>query len=449
MNFLDTTFSVKSEEEIMSLEANINEDGFEDARERTILVGLDSDLSEGWDMEETMIELKSLVETAGGVVVAEVVQRRQRPDPAYFIGKGKAKEVEIMRQISNATLIVFNDELSPAQVRNLEENINGKVIDRTQLILDIFAQRAQTAEGKLQVELALLQYLLPRLSGKGLELSRLGGGSGIGTRRGPGETKLEVDKRVIKTQIASIREQLEEVKKRRGVQRSRRVESNIPVISLVGYTNAGKSSLLNKLTGSDVFVEDKLFATLDPVTRRIELPNNQEALLTDTVGFIQKLPHQVVAAFRATLEEVSEADALIHVVDSQHPKAEEHCAAVYAVLRELNAASKPIITVFNKMDLEGADAMATKLAHEYPLSVCVSTLTGWGIDKLLVKIEEILSEKRRIIEVLLPYGNSMISMIHDNGKVLNQSFVQEGVLIKAEVDKMLADRIDRSIEQNK
>uniref|UniRef100_UPI0037DDE084 GTPase HflX n=1 Tax=Methanomethylophilus alvi TaxID=1291540 RepID=UPI0037DDE084 len=252
---MDTTFSV----------AERDDDGTVEGRERVILIGLDTSVTSGWDMEETMEELESLVDTAGGVVVGQVIQRRQKPDPAYFIGKGKAEEVELMREAFEAELIVFNDELGPAQQRNLESVINAKVIDRTQLILDIFAQRAETAEGKLQVELAQLQYLLPRLTGKGTVLSRLGGG--IGTR-GPGETKLEMDKRVIRGRIADIKEQIEDVRKRRGVQRSKRQEANIPVLSLVGYTNAGKSSLLNKVTGADVFVEDKLFATLDPVTRK-------------------------------------------------------------------------------------------------------------------------------------------------------------------------------------
>ena len=408
---------------------------------RVILIGLDTSVTSGWDMEETMEELESLVDTAGGVVVGQVIQRRQKPDPAYFIGKGKAEEVELMREAFEAELIVFNDELGPAQQRNLESVINAKVIDRTQLILDIFAQRAETAEGKLQVELAQLQYLLPRLTGKGTVLSRLGGG--IGTR-GPGETKLEMDKRVIRGRIADIKEQIEDVRKRRGVQRSKRQEANIPVLSLVGYTNAGKSSLLNKVTGADVFVEDKLFATLDPVTRKIELPNQQEVLMTDTVGFIQKLPHHLVAAFRATLEEISESDVLLHVVDASHPKAEEHCEAVFEVLKDLNVNDKPIVTVLNKVDVEESAPMVTRLEHVYPVSVAVSTVTGEGIDKLLSTVQEILSQRRVTVEMLFAYGDPMISLIHSNGKVLNESYVESGVIIKAELDKAVAGKVRKS-----
>ncbi len=428
---MDTTFSV----------AERDDDGTVEGRERVILIGLDTSVTSGWDMEETMEELESLVDTAGGVVVGQVIQRRQKPDPAYFIGKGKAEEVELMREAFEAELIVFNDELGPAQQRNLESVINAKVIDRTQLILDIFAQRAETAEGKLQVELAQLQYLLPRLTGKGTVLSRLGGG--IGTR-GPGETKLEMDKRVIRGRIADIKEQIEDVRKRRGVQRSKRQEANIPVLSLVGYTNAGKSSLLNKVTGADVFVEDKLFATLDPVTRKIELPNQQEVLMTDTVGFIQKLPHHLVAAFRATLEEISESDVLLHVVDASHPKAEEHCEAVFEVLKDLNVNDKPIVTVLNKVDVEESAPMVTRLEHVYPVSVAVSTVTGEGIDKLLSTVQEILSQRRVTVEMLFAYGDPMISLIHSNGKVLNESYVESGVIIKAELDKAVAGKVRKS-----
>ena len=429
---MDTKFSINPIEDEVDAQ---------DLRERTILIGLDSSLTNGWDIDETMEELANLVDTAGGIVVSQIIQKRQKPDPAYFIGKGKAEEVEMMRKATDSVLVVFNDELSPAQVRNLESVIECKVIDRTQLILDIFAQRAESAEGKLQVELALMQYLLPRLSGRGAEMSRLGGGGGIGTRRGPGETKLEVDRRVIKNQINVIKEQLEEVKKRREVQRSKRQDSNVPVISLVGYTNAGKSSLLKVLTGADVFVEDKLFATLDPITRRMELENNQEVLFTDTVGFIQKLPHQVVAAFRATLEEVIESDVLLHVVDASHPKAEEHCTAVYEVLKELGANNKEIITVFNKIDKEGAVAMATRLSNIYPVNASISTVTGEGMDKLLLLVQEVLSQRRKVIEGLFAYGDPLISAIHDNGRVISQSYVENGVIIRAEVDNALAGKI--------
>ena len=428
---MDTTISVVEQEDSL----------LNDKIERVILIGLDTSLTSGWDIDETMVELESLVDTAGGTVVGQVVQKRLKPDPAFFIGKGKAEEVELMRENFNADLIVFNDELGPAQQRNLESVINAKVIDRTQLILDIFAQRAETAEGKLQVELAQLQYLMPRLMGKGTILSRLGGG--IGTR-GPGETKLEMDKRVIRERISDIKEQIEEVRKRRGIQRNKRQEANIPVLSLVGYTNAGKSSLLNKVTGSDVFVENKLFATLDPVTRKIELENQQEVLMTDTVGFIQKLPHHLVAAFRATLEEISESDILLHVVDTSHPKAEEHCEAVFEVLKDLDVEEKPVITVLNKVDLEDSAPMVTRLEHIYPLSVAVSTVTGAGIDKLLSIVQEILSQRREIIEMLFSYGDPMVSLIHSNGRILKETYIASGVIIKAELDKAIAGKVRKS-----
>ena len=383
-------------------------DGSDGSAERAARVGLDTSSATGWDVEESLEELARLVDTAGGVVVGRVIQRKQKPDPAHFIGAGKAEEISLMAKAVGADLVVFDDELTPVQQRNLEEVIEARVIDRTQLILDIFAQRAATREGKLQVELAQLQYWLPRLTGKGAELSRLGGG--IGTR-GPGETKLEIDRRTIRSRIASIKRQLETVRQRRGTQRRRRREAEMPVVAMVGYTNAGKSSLLKALPGADAYIEDKLFATLDTTTRRFTLPGGQAVLLTDTVGFIQKLPHQLIMAFRATLEEVTEADVLLHVVDASHPKAAEHCRAVFEVLEELEASEHPTITAFNKVDLPGAQAAVDMLKAEYPRSLAVSALTGTGLQELAEFIEAELAPRRVRMEVALPYDDPLISTI--------------------------------------
>ncbi|HOG53179.1 MAG TPA: GTPase HflX, partial [Bacillota bacterium] len=289
----------------------------ESGLERVIIAAVDFneggyEANAGFDQDESMLELAELIKTVDGVVVGQVMQKRQKPDPAYYIGSGKAEEIAVMCEGLDADTVVFDDELTPGQHAKLEKVIGRKVIDRTQVILDIFARRASTAEGKLQVELAQLEYLLPRLVGSREALSRLGGG--IGTR-GPGETKLETDRRVIRRKIRDVKEKIEQIRSRRQIQRSSRKENEIPVASLVGYTNAGKSSLMNLMTGASVLVEDKLFATLDPTTRKLALPNNQEMLVTDTVGFIRKIPHHLVVAFRATLEETMEADMLIHVVD--------------------------------------------------------------------------------------------------------------------------------------
>ena len=318
------------------------------AAEKTILVGMDwGQIKGGWTAEDSLEELKQLADTAGAVVVNRFIQRRAKPDPAFFIGKGKVQELALYAQQENIDLCIFDDELTPVQQRNLELSLGVKIIDRTALILDIFAQRAHSREGKLQVELAQMRYRLPRLSGKGTELSRLGGG--IGTR-GPGETKLEVDRRRVRTRINDIEKELALVLQQRQQQRQRRKDNEVPLIALVGYTNAGKSTLLNALTDAGVLAENKLFATLDPTTRSVTLPDGETILFSDTVGFIQKLPHQLVAAFRATLEEVVEADLLLHVVDASHSQREAQEQAVYEVLKELKVAEKPMLLVFNKAD---------------------------------------------------------------------------------------------------
>ena len=415
--------------------------GSGDNMERAVLVGLETAAPSAWNIDDSIGELAHLTETAGAAVVATVIQKKGKPDPAYYVGEGKAREIEMVRSATEANLVIFDDELTPAQQRNLEEIIEGRIIDRTELILDIFAQRAATSEGKLQVELAQLNYMLPRLAGRGTEMSRLGGG--IGTR-GPGETRLEADRRTIRNRISSITRELETVRQRRTVQRQKRRDADLPLVALVGYTNAGKSSLLNTLTGAEVPVEDKLFATLDPTTRRYTLPDGQALLLTDTVGFIQKLPHHLIMAFRATMEEVVDADMLLHVVDASHPQAVEHCEAVFDVLREIDAADHPVITVLNKSDLPESGPMIERLHHAYPKSVAVSAVTGDGLDDLAEMISEELSSWRVRIEELVPYGDPVLGLIRARGRIISEVYREDGVAIVAEVDRMVAGQVRKA-----
>ncbi len=324
--------------------------------------------------------------------------------------------------------MIFDDELSPAQQRNLEQTLGTKVLDRTALILDIFAQRARTHEGKLQVELAQLKYNLPRLGGQGLVLSRLGGG--IGTR-GPGETKLEVDRRRIRERISEIEREIEQIRRHRDLHRQRRLAARIPAVAMVGYTNAGKSTLLNALTAADVLAEDKLFATLDPTTRKVTLPGGQEALLTDTVGFIQKLPHQLVAAFRATLEEVVQADLLLHVIDASHPRCQEQSDAVFRVLDELGAADKPVIPVYNKIDRLDNPHFKERLLR-LPDSVAISALGGAGITDLLERIRAFFRRRRIDVVLLIPYSDSgVLARLYDRGAVNAAEYTEGGISVHA------------------
>jgi GTP-binding protein HflX len=328
-----------------------------------------------------LVELEALAKTAGAESAGEIVQSRDKPDVRYYIGEGKVAELKAACASANADIVIFNCDLSPSQVRNLQAELRIKVIDRAGLILDIFAQHAHTKEGKLQVELAQDNYTLTHLSGKGIELSRLGGG--IGTR-GPGETKLEMDRRRIRNRISQLKKELEEVRNHRSIRRERRRQSKVPVAAIVGYTNAGKSTLLNILTKAGVVAEDKLFATLDPVTRILKMPDKKEILLTDTVGFISDLPHGFIEAFRATLEEVTEADLLIHIVDISHPNFIEQINSTYKVLEELSAITKPILTVFNKLDRYIGDSKV--LLNKYSPAVAISALKGTGIKELVDKI---------------------------------------------------------------
>jgi GTP-binding protein HflX len=360
-------------------------------KEKAFLVGIDSKSSaDNWSIDSSLEELSYLAETAGAAVVGRLAQKLGRPSPTYYLGKGKLEELIKLREQTPYSVVIFNDELLPRQQRNLEEALEVKVIDRTALILDIFARRAQTREGQLQVELAQHQYLLPRLAGQWSHLERLGGG--IGTR-GPGESQLETDRRLIRRRIQRLQSQIEAVRRHRALYRQKRRQSRIPVVALVGYTNAGKSTLLNALSRADVLVEDKLFSTLDPVTRRLTLPDGKQVLLTDTVGFIHKLPPSIVAAFRATLEELTEADLLVHVVDITHHDAAEQFQTVEQILGELNLDNKPQLAVLNKMDLvAGSQEEMNELALTKPLkppddtTVVISALKGWGLDKLLAKI---------------------------------------------------------------
>ena len=406
--------------------------------ERALLVGVERRSS--WEVNDSLTELAQLAETAGAEVVGLTWQKREKPDAALFIGRGKVEEITLLRQTHRANVILFDDELSPAQQRNLEQAIGCKVVDRTGLILDIFAQRARTYEGKLQVELAQLRYNLPRLSGQGLVLSRLGGG--IGTR-GPGETKLEVDRRHIRSRISDIEREIESVRSQRSLQRKRRQNSRIQTVALVGYTNSGKSTLLNALTAANVLAEDKLFATLDPTTRRVELPNSQEILLTDTVGFIQKLPHQLIAAFRATLEEVLEADLLLHMVDASHPRFVEQMTAVNDVLRQLSADSKPTIMVYNKIDSVDAQYVIEELVRA-PSSIAISALSGQGLPQLLELIEQYLKRTKVDIELTIPYNNTgIISQIYDSGDVLGTDYREDAIYITLSVSPDEAGRFRR------
>ena len=403
--------------------------------ERAIIVGMEYGGGAsiiGWSAEDSLEELKQLADTAGAEVVARFLQKRPKPDPAFFIGRGKVQELALYVQQENVDLCIFDDELSPAQQRNIEQAMGVRVLDRTALILDIFAQRAHTNEGKLQVELAQLQYTLPRIMGKGLSLSRLGGG--IGTR-GPGETKLEVDRRRIRDRIAYIKGCISKVKNVRTLQRSGRAKASVPTVSLVGYTNAGKSTLLNTLTNSDIYAQDQLFATLDPTTRQLDLPNKQQAILTDTVGFIQRLPHQLVAAFQSTLEEVVEADVLLHVIDVSHELYKEQANAVYHVLEELGAKDKTIITVYNKIDkLPEGSALAERLAREEN-SICISAKARLNLDGLLALIAENLKLKSVEESFLVPYSDSAaVSRMHEAGTVLEQEYLAEGTLLKVRME---------------
>lgn len=406
--------------------------GYDLAEEETaILVGIEQPAE--WDIDESLAELERLADTAGARTVGIIKQKRMKVDSAFYIGKGKVSEIAILLQETAASMVIFDNELSPSQQRNLEMAFGVKVIDRTALILDIFAQRARTFEGKLQVELAQMQYHLPRIMGQGLALSRLGGG--VGTR-GPGETKLEVDRRTIRNKINDIRAQLEVVRRQRGVQRKQRQDKKVPSVALVGYTNAGKSTLLNALTASDVYAENQLFATLDTTTRSLKLPSGRSLVVTDTVGFIQKLPHSLVSAFRATLEEVVEADLLLHVVDGSSEQYEKQMIAVMDVLRELDAADKPQIVVFNKCDHITNEHRLEQMAR-WEHSVTVSALDADTLRPLVARLERFLDEQSVQMTLLIPYEESgkMLNVLHENATVKEMDYREDGICVTVSVSK--------------
>ncbi len=407
--------------------------------ERALLVGLETPDDSKWDHAESLQELGELVKSAGGEVVDTAIQRRPAPTAAYYIGPGKANELAELCKKENVGTVIFNDELSPAQSRNLEKVFERKILDRTQLILDIFAQRAKSKDGKLQIELAQLQYLLPRLTGMWTHLSRQSGGIGM---RGPGETQLEVDRRRVTEKIARLTKELREVRQQRGIQRAGRLRQHWPICSFVGYTNAGKSTLLNRMTHAEVYAADQLFATLDPTTRQFVLPNKQKLLLTDTVGFLKELPHHLIESFKATLEEVAEADLLLHVVDLSHPLYEQQMAAVQVVLEELNAWGKQMIVVFNKIDRVTNPALIEHALHKHPHSVAISAATGVGMDEFYEEIEHQVKSWRLRVKLVLPnHLTALVAELHRVGRVLDISYLDDKIALTAHVPPQLQGKI--------
>ena len=408
----------------------------EDIEEKVILVGVSE--QDGDDAEDSVEELKELVKTAGAAVVGTLIQKREKIHPGTYVGTGKVAEIEELIEQTGATGIVCDDELSPAQLKNLEMMLDTKVMDRTLIILDIFAARATTSEGKIQVELAQLKYRLSRLTGLGRSMSRLGGG--IGTR-GPGEKKLEIDRRLINDRIAQLNRELKEVKRHREITRAKREKNQMPVVAIVGYTNAGKSTLLNHLTDAEVLEEDKLFATLDPTTRVLELPGHQEVLLTDTVGFIRKLPHHLIQAFRSTLEEARYADYIFHVVDASNPQREKQMHITYETLDDLEVKDKTIVTLFNKQDLRTDDEPLHDFRADYTLNI--SAGKNEGLDELKELLAEILRENKVYIERVVPYDKAgIIQLIRNQGELISEEYVAEGIAIKAYVPMEVYGRLD-------
>jgi len=397
--------------------------------ERILLVGVAT--SDAEEVMQSLEELEELGQTAGAVTVGKVIQNRERIHPGTYIGKGKIQEVREMAAKCRADTVVCDDELTPAQYNNLQEQLEVKVIDRTVMILDIFAKRASTSEGKLQVELAQLRYRASHLVGGRSELSRLGGG--IGTR-GPGEQKLEMDRRLIKERITLVRRELEQVQKNREVTRKKRQENPTPVVAIVGYTNAGKSTLLNHLTGAGVLSEDKLFATLDPTTRKLELENGEELLFTDTVGFIRKLPHHLIQAFRSTLEEAKYADAILHVVDCSNPDMDNQMETVYETLQKLDVKDKPIVTAFNKIDrYESQEPLKDGVADR---TVRISAKFGQGIQEMLSAVSDVLKEDKVLLEKVFSYEEGgKVNLLRRYGQVLSEEYRAEGTYVKAYLNR--------------
>lgn len=410
----------------------------ETEEEITLLLGFTEKKGDLLTGEDSLLELLALAQTAGAKIKSKLLLNLNKPDPAFYLGSGKVKDLSLFIQQEAIDLVIFDDELSPRQQNNLNEILGCRVIDRTALILQIFANRAKTREGKLQVELAQLNYLLPRLTGMGTELSRLGGG--IGTR-GPGETKLETDKRHIRKKIGELQHKIEEIKRQRHILRHKRSRNNVPVVALLGYTNAGKSTLLNTLTGANALAENKLFATLDPTTRRLQLKQG-EILLTDTVGFIHKLPHQLVAAFRATLEEIKYADLLLHVVDGANPACLAQIESVNHVLKELDCIEKPVIMVFNKWDLVTDPVEMNNILSQYHPAIPISAEKNYNLTELEELIAGNLPKQPELITLLLPFNQaSLLNLLYENGKVLKTEYLAEGILCSAYLSQPLSDSL--------
>ncbi|MCX7971204.1 MAG: GTPase HflX [Negativicutes bacterium] len=418
-----------------------------DVREKVVLVGSDDGSGE-WQTDQSLAELAELTRTAGGEVVSTICQKRQTPDSRFFIGSGKLAELQSLVIEFGADTVIFDDELSPSQQRNLEDRLNCKVIDRSALILDIFAGRARSREGQLQVQLAQLQYRLPRLAGQGAVLSRLGGG--IGTR-GPGETKLEVDRRRIRTKISEIKAELREVAAHRQRHRLRRQRNLLPVVSLVGYTNAGKSTVLNRLTQAGVLVEDRLFSTLDTTTRRLEIEGCGQCLITDTVGFINKLPHQLIRAFHATLEETADADMLLHVVDLSNPLFSRQITTVNRVLNEIGAGDKPRLMLFNKIDaLPDSAKYSSDRLRGYGDYCLISALTGQGIDELKAMIGAGLRQSRQQVKIVLPYSDcAMLDTLFRAAAVIASRPAEGGVEVLVSVNLPMYEKIKKYVVNEK
>lgn len=404
-------------------------------KERVILVGVSE--QDGDDTKDSLEELKELAATAGAVTEGMVIQNRERIHPGTYVGTGKVSEIKEMLATTGATGIVCDDELSSAQMKNLEDLLDTKVMDRTLVILDIFAAHASTSEGKIQVELAQLRYSMTRLAGFGRSMSRLGGG--IGTR-GPGEKKLEMDKRIIRTRISQLKRELAEVKKHREVARGQRMRNHVPVAAIVGYTNAGKSTLLNHLTHAGVLEEDKLFATLDPTTRQLELPGKQQILLTDTVGFIRKLPHHLIEAFKSTLEEAKYADFIIHVVDASNPQADKQMYIVYNTLRELDIRDKKIVTLFNKMDRPEADRELRDFRADH--TARISARNDRDLETVKELLAQVLRENKTYMEHVFSYEDAgKIQVIRRQGELLSEEYTPEGIFVKAYIPAEVYDRL--------
>ena len=418
------------------------ESNFETRQERAVLVGLNADCftKAQTATDETLEELEALLETAGGFCTGKILQNRHTPDSHSFIGEGKAQEVKMLAEFTEATMVIFDNELSPGHIRALEEILGVTVLDRSALILDIFAQRAKTREGRLQVELAQYKYLLPRLSGMGKSLSRQGGG--IGTR-GPGETKLESDRRHIRERIARLQTELEQVRQVRSVQRERRMKNSVPVVAIVGYTNAGKSTLLNCLTDAGIPANNRLFDTLDTTSRQLTVSDNLDVILSDTVGFIAKLPHHLVDAFRATLEELEYADLLLHVIDAADPNREEHIQVVDSLITKLAKPGTKVLRCYNKAELVSPE--------DIPVGadvVKISALKGEGMEQLLQAIEAALGHSRHHIEVTLPYSmGGMVDTLHSGAQVLNVDYTAEGIVVETIVDPILYGRLKEYISK--